>query len=550
MLALLVGMPTPWAQETGIPQYQRTKTVETETKKLTDAPKPKTPVPQAKAVVEPPKNDVRKTDKSGLTIKVSSSTGIYFTDNADFRALDESSDRAVIDTDDRHLFGHSDVRADLTYVADRFIHYNASFQYDLPWKDDQLGRNSGSKGALGVYALNVGYTAIKKNGYELSFRFGRQPFQIGGVPRDYMLSGTLDAVTSTVDMGGAGRIRVLGVDFFGGNALPESGYRYYRDGRETTYNLRGETNTLRTGAVYELDQDATQLPLDFKGYYFYATIGGGPIEESGSDITFGGALGNYRDADYQHLMGTRLAYAKTHGKLDVNVFGEFARSMGIDRKPPTERDVKTDGNAYGGGAAVAHSGFSIFVNWYHFDGGQYASDGLEFERGFVGFKGARIGGNTVGRFLSWKPSSHVGAAGVVNAPQDQSRVAGTEFLHAGLGLQQSKVKVSVDWWLLKDTTDSFLNVSRLDEIGRPTFGHTRAEFAAQERFGGKSLGQAIDVSLTVDATDNLDFIGGGGVFLPGDYYDIEVERVAGNQDTALGGQEAFIAAWLGVQVGF
>ena len=291
-------------------------------------------------------------EDKGLTVKVRSSTGVYFTDNADLRELDESSDRAVIDTDDRHLFGHSDVSADLTYVADRFIQYNASFRYDLPWKDDQLGRSSGSKGALGVYALNVGYTAVKKKGYELSFRFGRQPFQIGGVPRDYILAGTLDAVTSTIDMARAGRLRILGVDFFGGNALPESGYRYYRDGRNHLY-LRGETNTHRTGAVYEFDQEATGLPIEIKGYYIYATIGGGPIEESGSDITFGGALGNYRDADYQHLMGTRLAYAKTHGKMDVQVFGEFARSMGIDRKPPTERDVKTDGNAYGGGASVS-----------------------------------------------------------------------------------------------------------------------------------------------------------------------------------------------------
>ena len=145
----------------------------------------------------------------------------------------------------------------------------------------------------------------------------------------------------------------------------------------------------------------------------------------------------------------------------------------------------------------------------------------------------------MGRFLAWRPSSHVGSAGVVNAPQDQSRVSGTEFLHAGLGLDKAKVKLAIDWWLFTDTTESFLDVSRLDSIGRPTFGHTRAEFAAQERFGGKALGQAIDVSLTIDATENFDFVGGGGVFLPGEYYEIEVERVAGNHETAWGGWKPY-----------
>ena len=106
-----------------------------------------------------------------------------------------------------------------------------------------------------------------------------------------ILAGTLDALSAVADFGKAGRLRILGVDFFGGNALPENGYLFYRDGRQSTYNLRGETNTLRTGFVYEYDRSkAKSMPIDLRAYYFYAAIGGGPIEESGADITFGGAL--------------------------------------------------------------------------------------------------------------------------------------------------------------------------------------------------------------------------------------------------------------------
>ena len=89
-----------------------------------------------------------------------------------------------------------------------------------------------------------------------------------------MLEGTLDALVLNFDSS-IGDLRVLAFDFFGGSALPELGYRFYTDGRQATYNLRGETNTIRSGAVYELLGDKhLDTPLTLKAYYFYASIGG------------------------------------------------------------------------------------------------------------------------------------------------------------------------------------------------------------------------------------------------------------------------------------
>jgi hypothetical protein len=493
-------------------------------------------------------------DDKKIDVKMRATTAVYLTENGDFQELDESTDRSVIDTDDRHLFGHTDLTAQIHYQPHAEVGFDTTLRFDVMWREDQLGRSAGSSGNLGVYTMSMDYTPKMTDG-RVMFRLGRQAFQIGGVPNDYMLGGTLDALTAQLDLGKAGKFRVLALDFFGGNGLPETGYRYYRDGRQTTYNLRGETNTLRTGIIYEYDRiKAGQSPVDFRAYYFYATIGGGPIEESGSDITFGGALGNYRDADYQHMAGARTGYSGTFGGMNVRVFGEFARSMGIDRKNPNDRDVVTDGNAYGGGLSIQTAkttgmGYGLSANWYHFDGANYASDGLEFERGFVGFKGARIGGNTVGRFLGWRPSSHVDAAGVISAPHDQARVSGTEFIHAGLNTRFSAIKLTLDYWLFKDTSSSFLSLADLDSSPRAPFGHTKPEFAAQERFG-KDLGQAIDFGMNIAANEVLSVIGGVGVFLPGDYYGIKVDRVAGNQNTALGGTAAFVAGWLGAQVSF
>ncbi len=493
---------------------------------------------------------------AGLKVSVKASTGVHATDNSDLRALDESSDRAIIDSDDRRTFGHSDILATFSYDVRPDVDLQVQTRFNAIWREDMLGRSAGSAGDLSFYQLNIGYSLLKSKAADISIRMGRQPFSIGGVPRDYMMSGTLDALTATADFKGAGRLRLLGVDFFGGNSLPETGYRFYRDGRQTTYNLRGETNTLRTGLVYELDNAAQpSLPIEARAYYFYATIGGGPIEESGADITYGGALGNYRDRDYQHMAGVRAAYIGDFGSTNLKLFGEFAMSMGIDRKPTTDRNVDTKGNAFGGGLVTdvkvgGKTTLSFGADFYHFDGAQYASDGLEFERGFVGFMGARIGGGSVGRYLAWRPASHVDASGVTYAPHDQARVAGTEFLHANLGLSHGKVSLSVDYWnFLKDTGTTFLDLPNLDSLPEPPFGHTRAEFAAQERLG-KSLGQAIDAELKLAMNEALSFVVAGGVFLPGEYYEVIVDRVAGNQQTAQGGQEMFWAASGGMQVSF
>ena len=83
-------------------------------------------------------------------------------------------------------------------------------------------------------------------------------------------------------------------------------------------------------------------------------------------------------------MGARVAYDDKLGKkVRLRVYGEFARSMGIDRKPVTDRDVDTTGNAFGGGLVSditlsKKNSLELNVEWYRFDGSTYASDGLEF----------------------------------------------------------------------------------------------------------------------------------------------------------------------------
>ena len=496
-----------------------------------------------------------KTTAQKLSVKAIGSSAFHAMDNADLRPLDERSDRAIIDSDDRRYFGHSDLQLDLSYLVNPEVTAVSTLKYDVIWRDDQIGRSAGSGGDMNIFSLYMDYHNADSANPRWGLRLGRQPFSIGGTPRDYMLEGTLDALVLRYHSN-FGDVRVLAVDFFGGNALPETGYRFFTEGRETTYNLRGETNTLRSGIIYELlGKKHTALPITAKAYYFYATIGGGPIEESGADVTFGGALGNYRDADYQHLMGTRVRYdhelAADH---KVSFYGEFAQSSGIDRKPTTERDVTTDGIAYGGGVHYVLGGrlkTRLNAEYYFFEGSDHgAVDALEFNRGFVSFKGSRIGGNTLGRYLSWRPSSHVDAFGVVHTPQDQSRAAGTAFAHLSLALGLDQWGLNTSGWLLMDTGSSFAADSNFANlIGPPPFGRTMAEFEAQRRLG-EVLGIAMDVQLSYQANENLKFLLEYGMFVPDEFYAIEVDRLAGQERAMLGGQAEFWVSRAGAEVTF
>ncbi len=50
-----------------------------------------------------------------LSVKTRASSAFHGMDNADLRPLDERSDRAIIDSDDRRFFGHTDLQLELSY---------------------------------------------------------------------------------------------------------------------------------------------------------------------------------------------------------------------------------------------------------------------------------------------------------------------------------------------------------------------------------------------------------------------------------------------------
>src|SRR5690606_39183104 len=139
-----------------------------------------------------------------------------------------------------------------------------------------------------------------------------------------------DGVTLNARLPGkVGNLRVLGIDFAAAVARPDSVNFGNWPSNETklVQNMRGDTNTLRFGGVYENTSLLDGLALRAFGFYSKVVAGG-----AGSDRTPNGTLANFSDNDFVWMAGTRVGYVHAVGDHTLGADGEFARSGGVDRK--------------------------------------------------------------------------------------------------------------------------------------------------------------------------------------------------------------------------
>ena len=229
--------------------------------------------------------DADDEEEGPFTWSVESRSEYNSSENADFRETVEDSSEDVYWTDDRHTFAYSQIVGSLSYAPDESTRFNLSLAHAGLWGSDQLGYEARETGALRFYELNTVFTPECQL-FEPSLTVGRQRFEIGAVPRDYMFSDTVDALVLNAAKDGFG-LRVLAFDMFTANDLPEGvAFVDYVGGQETPYSLRGETNTIRHGVVLDVDQSVTEtIHIDAAAYYFFALIGGGSRDQTGTDIT-------------------------------------------------------------------------------------------------------------------------------------------------------------------------------------------------------------------------------------------------------------------------
>ncbi len=469
------------------------------------------------------------------------------TDNLDLRDYDPSQPEAwidVYDSDDRaHVFS-SRVSAALEYEVMEDVAVAFSISHSGLWGGDKVGGTNAFGGFLFVDRLYLDWEILETPGFELTTTVGRQPFEIGGAQKDFFFDDVIDGLVLEADFHKGGKIRVLALDVYASALRPDDlnvGAAINSIGEPISTSAArsdGDTQTYRMGAVYENTELIKGLQL--RGFGFYADIGATGPYGTGSDRTFGGAHGNMADNDYTWMAGSRIGYEIASDKFTMLAYGEFARSGGLDRKATNLGlyDVKTEGNAFG--AAVLPE-FRVDPNlaikgrlqFFMADGSQHTGDlGIEYNHGFTSFKGSQIGGLAIDRVAGWHPSAYVSTQGIAESANDRERKAGTMLLHAGVGTEVlQKLDFDFDFYYFVDTSSSNFDTTQATQAGAELpFGYDEFDLRAQERFG-KTLGMEVDGRIGFRPNEVLTLWTQGAIFLPGDFYKVEIDRRAG---TALG----------------
>jgi hypothetical protein len=450
-------------------------------------------------------------------------------DNLDFRPIDESSDQAILDSDDRGHLAFTGAAVDVVHEVDDHTEVAVSASLRGLWGNDQVGTTSPFGGWM--YFNNL-YLRAHTADDGPSLTIGRQYFEIGGLggTPDYVLADVLDFVRADVPVGGFGRFVLIPANVVaasGDDAGPDF-LSYVGQSSDPIFNLRGARVTFRTGAVIAADE--LPIPVDVTGYGFFTKVG---ARGTGADISYGGELGNFSDEDWVLNAGIR-------GQAEFGIvrpYAHFDLSMGADRKELVASDADTTGYAWGAGIALRgqetdddgdRAGFDAQATYFDCLGPAYAENGLLYSHGYVGMKGRQVGGLIMNRYLGWHPTAYVGSDGISDSPHDSDRKSGTRVLNAGAELALSgPLSFGVGWWFAQDTGITYLAESAVDTI-QPPYGYSRSEFAAEFRHG-RTLGQEIDATVTASLTESLDLVAVGGVLLPGAFYELEIDRVAGNQ---------------------
>jgi len=465
-----------------------------------------------------------------LLIETSFDTEWFAFDNLDFRALDESSDQAILDSDDRGAFAYTGAGLDLRYDVDDQTEFVLGTNYRGLWGNDQIGGTSQFGGWIYFTDMYVKLGLAAGEG-KPSLRVGRQSYRMGGLggARDYVLMDTIDMVRVDLPLGDALNLLFIPINVVG-MSQDDDGLNFLSMAATSNiqlFNFRGDRLSRRHGMVVELEPG----PVEARLYGFYTDLG---ALGTGSDITYNGLIGNFADNDWTTNFGLRAAVDL--GK--VSPFVHVDGSGGVDRKELVATDVDTKGFAWGGGVRIDTADnedepravfprFEAEAQYFDATGPGYAETGLQFSHGYVGMKGHHAGGLIFSRALGVHPSAYVGTFGVRDEPHEQDRKAAARVLHAGADGRITKtLHLGAGWWMLQSKGISFVNFNKLNELNTP-FGYARAEFAAERRIG-ESVCHEVNLKAGLTARDQLTFWFVYGRVFGGGYYDIEIDRVAGD----------------------
>ncbi|MFB6372749.1 MAG: hypothetical protein ABEN55_06475, partial [Bradymonadaceae bacterium] len=175
---------------------------------------------------EKEKKQAKKKEKKDkrLETRFLLSSEAHSMNNLDLRALDESSDQAILESDDRSTFAYTSLAGEISYDVLDTTEFEFAAAHTGLWGNDQIGgfaapKADGPSSAnfLWIYRLAATWEPIDKESLDFEMTVGRQNWELGGAEEDFFMDDTLDGVTLELDLGTAGAFRALALDFYGAN---------------------------------------------------------------------------------------------------------------------------------------------------------------------------------------------------------------------------------------------------------------------------------------------------------------------------------------------
>jgi hypothetical protein len=486
-------------------------------------------------------SDLKNTEDQRVEVQVMFETEWHEFNNLDFRLLDESSDQAILDSDDRNSVPFTGAAIQLGVDIDDNMRFVMGASHRGLWGNDQFGTVNTFGGFAYFNAMYI--DATMDNG--VRFRVGRQGFSLGGVPDrlEFVYSDIVDQIRVDIPLGEVAKLVLIPINVASLAAQDDATFiGYIGQSSLDTFGFRGDRLTRRHGL--QLIAEDLFGPADLQIYAFYSDIGS---LGSGSDISYSGLLGNFSDNDWVINAGFR-GWAQFNG---IDPWIAVDASTGIDRRELVVQDVDTMGFAASVGTDIAlgdeDKGFRSQVAFFESFGPAYGADGLQYSHGYVGMKARHAGGTLANRYLGWHPTPYVGLFGIDTSPNDSDRKSGTRVAQFNVGYDFGRLEAKLSAWYFQDTGLTSVTFSELDTIATP-FGYAREEFAAEERLG-EALGEELNLDLEAQVNDSMSVYLNGAVFFPGPFYAIEIARVAG---TALGASSPAMpwGAYAGTKVRF
>jgi hypothetical protein len=461
-------------------------------------------------------------------------------DNLDLRPLDESSDQAILDSDDRNGFAFTGFFLELGYQVDVQTRVVTALSYRGLWGNDQIGNVNRVRRLLLLHrplrrvgAGRSGSTSPVPSGSAAS----------GSRSAAWAAPASTSWATSSTSSGSTSR--------WARSARSISS-------RSTWWACSPRTTTSTSSASSARPRPDLRLPRrphDPPHGGWWCINPDHPARPRRARLRL---LHPPRRA----RLGLRHQLQRPPGQLRRQRLGVQLRPARQPTPSPTARhpvrllrrsasastarscvtyDVDTFGLSWSAGATLrkekqgkAGWGVDAELRYFEAQGPAYDADGLQYSHGYVGMKARQVGGLVANRFLGWHPTAYVGSWGVEDTPQETDRKSGMRVISLdGSVAFPGPVSVSAGYWFMQDTGLSLVNQARVDDI-EPPYGYSREEFRAQARLG-KLLGHEVDLGVGIRLSKHLDLNFQGGVMLPGAYYQQVIARVAG---TALGSNDA------------